>query len=344
MCEALRCVACNSPLDAIDGGAFEAVCSCGVVQPAAVFNEHDENRYFEDGDEDKKRADADTREDDHERAVCSSGWAQTRVNQAKMLLSHLHSDEPGSGFLSKDEVSAALATVRAAAERHAAAPGSRDTSEQTASAIFWAIAVAQDVAARRPGGWVVEEEKAAASWSLDALHKYLSHFASESHATAEVLGNATRAGGGVSNAASLLHAEKRRRLDVRPLGDAAARRAKLATLDVLLREEGGLHPDVLAQGRPRVRAPLPPSGRARAVLARRGAGWEERVRQRDAQRALGRTREVRMRARTPLVPRGVVPPAARGGGRASRPAGQAPRGVSELHSRTVRPSTPELTT
>jgi len=91
------------------------------------------------------------------------------------------------------------------------------------------------VAACRPGGWLVDSELSAAAWGMDALSEYISCFQSESHVTAEHLGNATQVrGGGIGRAAALVHNPKRRQLRIDSLGSPEAQRTKLLALDTLL--------------------------------------------------------------------------------------------------------------
>ena len=223
-------------------GVGEFACECGAVHGHHI-NEDAEYRCFadEEGQEEKKRAEAYTREDEigapMAAGLASSDkmrrWADSRVNQVKQMLAHLVREEPGRAVLSEDEYRAAMMLCRAAAFHQASLP--EDSAEQqTASALFWAIALAQNVAARRPGGWFVDSEPAAAAWGMDALSEYISCFQSESYVTAERLGNATRARGGVAQAAALVHDAKRRKLRIDSLGSAEARRTKLLALDALL--------------------------------------------------------------------------------------------------------------
>ena len=195
----------------------------------------------EDSQEDKKRAEVYTREDEISAPMAAGlassdkmrRWADSRVNQVKQMLAHLVREEPGRAVLSDDEYRAAMMLCRAAVFHQASLP--EDSAEQqTASALFWAIALAQNVAARRLGGWFVDSEPAAAAWGMDALSEYISCFQSESYVTAERLGNATRARGGVARAAALVHDAKRRKLRIDSLGSAEARRTKLLALDALL--------------------------------------------------------------------------------------------------------------
>ena len=243
-----RCAACTRVLS-LPISAGEFACECGVVHGVNISNEA-EYRCFadEEGQEDKKRAENYTREDES-RAPMPAGlassdrmrkWADGRVNQVMPMLAHLDTEEPGRAVLSKDEVRAALGDVRAAAFHQASLP--EDEAElHTASALLWAIAVAQNVATRRPGGWLVDSELSAVAWGMDALSEYFSCFQSESHVTAERLGNATQVrGGGIGRVAALVHDAKRRQLRIDSLGSAEARRTKLLALDALL----------LAAGRP----------------------------------------------------------------------------------------------
>jgi len=263
------------------------------------INEYAEYRCFadEEGQEEKKRAEAYTREDEigapMAAGLASSDkmrrWADSRINQVKQMLAHLVREEPGRAVLSDDEYRAAMMLCRAAAFHQASIP--EDSAEQqTASALFWAIALAQNVAARRPGGWFVDSEPAAAAWGMDALSEYISCFQSESYVTAERLGNATRARGGVARAAALVHDAKRRKLRIDSLGSAEARRTKLLALDALLVAAGcdGLDARVRNQGLPQVRARLQ-VGRTRACLAARASRWDEQIaRRRGARPAFGR--------------------------------------------------------
>ena len=284
-----HCVGCGRVVQAAAAGEHEVVCECGVVSKA-VFNSDEEYRIFEPEDEGKRRAESYSREDSAELVPISAAdketikeketrqWAETRVNQVKMLLSHLNSDEPGRKYLTSDEVRKAAGDLRAATEAYAQRP---DEAAETASAVFWTIAAAQGVAARRHGEWTVGTDEMAAKWSMDSLHAYLSRFQSESHVTAEKLGNATRVGGssGMAQAAQLVDDKKRRRLRIDVLGNVEARRVKLRTLDALLRAAGrpGLPGPVLAQGLPRVVAPPKPVGRALALLAARSEQYEGRI-------------------------------------------------------------------
>jgi len=198
------CAACKRVLRLVTD-AGEHACECGVVVQGVNISDDAEYRCFagEEGQEEKKRADNYTREDESSApmppGLASSDkmrrWADGRVNQVVLMLAHLDTEEPGRAVLSKDEVRAALGDVRAAAFYQASL--SEDGAEQqTASALFWAIAVAQNVATRRPGGWLVDSELSAAAWGMDALSEYISCFQSESHVTAERLGNATQVRGG----------------------------------------------------------------------------------------------------------------------------------------------------
>ena len=229
-----RCAGCDCVIGAVERGAYEYVCECGVV--ARVFSDDTEYRIFRDEDKDqeeKKRVEAYHREDlevmSADRAASEEWrrWADTRVNQVKMQLGHLVSEEPGASFLTNDEVHAALSFVRAAAQHVAAHPP--DDKKGLASSLFWAIAAAQNVACQRPGGWMVDCRATAEAWGLDALHDRLSKFQSEMHVTSEKLGNATRVGGqgGVAQAAAMVNDVKRRNLRIDRLGDAAARRLKV---------------------------------------------------------------------------------------------------------------------
>jgi len=293
------CAACKRVLRLLTD-AGELACECGVVVQGVNISDDAEYRCFagEEGQEEKKRADNYTREDESSApmppGLASSDkmrrWADGRVNQVVLMLAHLDTEEPGRAVLSKDEVRAALGDVRAAAFYQASL--SEDGAEQqTASALFWAIAVAQNVATRRPGGWLVDSELSAAAWGMDALSEYISCFQSESHVTAERLGNATQVrGGGIGRAAALVHDVKRRKLRIDSLGSADARRTKLLALDVLLLAAGrpGLDARVKDQQLPQVRAPLP-LGRTRACLAARVGRWEEQLaRRRGAGPAFGR--------------------------------------------------------
>lgn len=273
-----RCAGCDCVIGAVERGAYEYVCECGVV--ARVFSDDTEYRIFRDEDKDqeeKKRVEAYHRENleviPADRAASEEWrrWADTRVNQVKMQLGHLVSEEPGASFLTNDEVRGALSFVRAAAQHVAAHPP--DDKKGLASSLFWAIAAAQNVACQRPGGWMVDCRATAEAWGLDALHDRLSKFQSELHVTSEKLGNATRVGGqgGVAQAAAMVNDVKRRNLRIDRLGDAAARRLKLDKLHELLQAAGweGLHAQVLQQELPAVRAPLA-LGRARAIAARLG--------------------------------------------------------------------------
>ena len=229
-----RCAGCDCVIGAVERGAYEYVCECGVV--ARVFSDDTEYRIFRDEDKDqeeKKRVEAYHREKMEvmpaDRAASEEWrrWADTRVNQVKMQLGHLVSEEPGASFLTNDEVRAALSFVRAAAQHVAAHPP--DDKKGLASSLFWAIAAAQNVACQRPGGWMVDCRATAEAWGLDALHDRLSKFQSEMHVTSEKLGNATRIGGqgGVAQAAAMVNDVKRRNLRIDRLGDAAARRLKV---------------------------------------------------------------------------------------------------------------------
>lgn len=291
-----HCVGCGRVVQAAAAGEHEVTCECGVVTKA-VFNSDEEYRIFEPEDEGKRRAESYSREDSAElvpiRAVDEKTrqWAETRVNQVKMLLSHLDSDEPGRKYLTSDEVRQAAGDLRAATHAHALRP---DEAAETASAVFWAIAAAQSVAARRHGEWTVGNEAMVAAWSMDRLHEYLSRFQSESHVTAEKLGNATRVGGssGMAQIAQQVNEEKRRRLRIDELGNVEARRVKLRTLDALLRAAGrsGLPGPVLRQELPRVVAPPKPVGRALALLAARGEQWEGRIARMTADKAASAAR------------------------------------------------------
>jgi len=240
------CAGCKRVLS-LPTDASEFACACGVVHGLHISDDA-EYRCFadEEGQEDKKRAEKYTREDESSALMPAADassdkmrrWADGRVNQVKIMLAHLVTEEPGRAVLSKDEVRAALADVRAAAFYQAAQPED-GAEQQTASALFWAIAVAQNVATRRPGGWLVGSEDSAAKWAMDALSEYISCFQSESHVTTERLGNATQVrGGGVGRAAALVHDAKRRQLRIDSLGNAEARRTKLLALDALLLAAG----------------------------------------------------------------------------------------------------------
>ena len=70
---------------------------------------------------------------------------------------------------------------------------------------------------------------------MDALSEYISCFQSESHVTAEHLGNATQVrGGGIGRAAALVHNPKRRQVRIDSLGSPEAQCTKLLALDTLL--------------------------------------------------------------------------------------------------------------
>lgn len=272
----LCCRGCGETVPAPAVGEYEVVCECGAVSNA-VYNSEEEYRIFEPEDEGKRHYVSYTREDSAEVPVPATDektrkWAETRVNQVKMLLSHLDSDQPGRKYLSVDEVRRAVRDLRAATHEYARCP---DEGAEKASPVFWAIAAAQNVAARRRAEWTTDTESMAEAWSMDSLHAYLSQFQSESQVTAERLGNATRVGGssGMSHAARLVDDQTRRRLSIYALGDSTARRVKLCTLDSLLKKAGrpGLAEPVLAQKLPRVVAPLKPVGRAGAVLERLAA-------------------------------------------------------------------------
>jgi len=291
------CAACTRVLS-LPTGAGEFACECGVVHGVNISDDA-EYRCFadEEGQEDKKRAENYTREDERNApmpaGLASSDkmrqWADGRVNQVMLILAHFDTEEPGRAVLSKDEVRAALGDVRAAAFHQASLPED-GAEQQTASALFWAIAVAQNVATRRPGGWLVDSELSAVAWGMDALSEYISCFQSESHVTAERLGNATQVrGGGIGRAAALVHDAKRRQLRIDSLGSAEARRTKLLALDALLLAAGrpGLDARVKNQQLPQVRAPLP-MGRTRACLAAKGSRWDEKIaRRRGAGPAFG---------------------------------------------------------
>ena len=145
------CAACKRVLTLLVY-AGEFACVCGVVHGVNISDDA-EYRCFadEEGQEDKKRAEKYTREDESSAPMpadlASSDkmrrWADGRVNQVVMMLTHLDTQEPGRAVLSKDEVHAALAAVRAAAFHQASQPDGAE--EQTASALFWAIAAAQNV-------------------------------------------------------------------------------------------------------------------------------------------------------------------------------------------------------
>jgi len=290
------CSDCGRQLPTAALDASELVCSCGLVH-AKLFSTDEECRVFSDEPESqgRRRAEAYLREDVVPVSVPGAPekwrrWAEGRVSQSTMLLSHLHSEEPGAAFLTRDEVSAALSDVRAAAEKFAleqAASGAAHLGEvHGASALFWSICTAQNVAARRSGGWVVGSVVAAEAWSMDTLHDYLAAFQSESHIAAERLGNATCVGGGgVARAAALVNDVKRRQLRIDSLGSFEARGHKLRALDRLLRaaHRPGLERAVLEQSLPRVRAPPECVGRARGRLSSRAAQWEARV----ARRSIG---------------------------------------------------------
>ena len=248
------CAECDRVIP-LHTGVGEFACECGAVHGHHI-NEDAEYRCFadEEGQEEKKRAEAYTREDEIGAPMAAGlastdkmrRWADGRINQVKQMLAHLVREEPGRAVLSDDEYRAALMLCRAAAFHQASLP--EDSAEQqTASALFWAIALAQNVAARRPGGWFVDSEPAAAAWGMDALSEYISCFQSESYVTAERLGNATRARGGVARAAALVHDAKRRKLRIDSLGSAEARRTKLLALEALLVAAGcdGLHARVM---------------------------------------------------------------------------------------------------
>ena len=313
------CAACTRVLS-LPTGAGEFACECGVVHGVNISDDA-EYRCFadEEGQEDKKRAENYTREDERNApmpaGLASSDkmrqWADGRVNQVMLILAHMDTEEPGRAVLSKDEVRAALGDVRAAAFHQASLPED-GAEQQTASALFWAIAVAQNVATRRPGGWLVDSELSAVAWGMDALSEYISCFQSESHVTAERLGNATQVrGGGIGRAAALVHDAKRRQLRIDSLGSAEARRTKLLALDALLLAAGrpGLDARVKNQQLPQVRAPLP-LGRTRACLAAQVSRWEEHIaRRRSAGPAFGRlgsglrAQVSRARGRTQAGPR-----------------------------------------
>ena len=236
------CAACKRVLTLLVY-AGEFACVCGVVHGVNISDDA-EYRCFadEEGQEDKKRAEKYTREDESSApmpaGLASSEkmrrWADGRVNQVMLMLAHFDTEEPGRPVLSKDEIRAALGDVRAAAFHQASL--SEDSAEQhTASAVFWAIAIAQNVAACRPGGWLVDSELSAAAWGMDALSEYISCFQSESHVTAEHLGNATQVrGGGIGRAAALVHNPKRRQVRIDSLGSPEAQCTKLLALDTLL--------------------------------------------------------------------------------------------------------------
>ena len=302
-----HCVGCGRVVQAAAAGEHEVTCECGVVSQA-VFNSDEEYRIFEPEDEAKRRAESYSREDSAELVPISAAddrtrrWAETRVNQVKMLLVHLDSDEPGRKYLTSDEVRQAAGDLRAATHAYALRP---DEAAETASAVFWAIAAAQSVAARRHGEWTIGTEAMVAAWSMDNLHAYLSSFQSESSVTAEKLGNATRVGGGggMAQAAQLVHEEKRRRLRIDELGNAEARRVKLRTLDALLGAAGRprLPGPVLRQELPRFVAPPKPVGRALARLAALGEQREGRLARMAAAKAASAAR-MGLKASSPSGP------------------------------------------
>ena len=104
-----------------------------------------------------------------------------------------------------------------------------------ASPICWAILLTRHVVSLREEGWAGN----AAAWEPAAMHAYLKSYKSDSFATAESDGNATRVGGGgVQMAAHVVNAEKRRSLRDDSLGSDDHLRKKAQALNRLLLSAG----------------------------------------------------------------------------------------------------------
>ncbi len=156
-----------------------------------------------------------------------------RLNQCKVLFTHLRDERPGCFWLWEGEMRTALIRIR-----RACVQWGLDGCEQVnkGSPLFWVITMARQMAAERENGFAMPTEKLRDQVSVEGLYDYLAPHAGESQKTDESECAVTR-GGGVD--ARLANQAKYRQARVDSLGATRGERtAKVAFLNQLLLKAG----------------------------------------------------------------------------------------------------------
>jgi len=156
-----------------------------------------------------------------------------RLNQCKVLLTHLRDERPGCFWLWEGEMRTALIRIR-----RACVQWGLDECEQVhkGSPLFWVITMARQMVAERDNGFAMPTEKLRNQVSVEGLYDYLLPHAGESQKTDESECAVTR-GGGVD--ARLANQAKYRQARIDSLGATRGERtAKVAFLNQLLIKAG----------------------------------------------------------------------------------------------------------
>lgn len=156
-----------------------------------------------------------------------------RLNQCKVLLSHLRDERPGCFWLWEGEMRTALIRIR-----RACVQWGLEGCEQEfkGSPLFWVITMARQMVAERDNGFAMPTEKLREQVSVEGLYDYLLPHAGESQKTDESECAVTR-GGGVD--ARLANQAKYRQARIDSLGATRGERtAKVAFLNQLLLKAG----------------------------------------------------------------------------------------------------------
>lgn len=281
-------------LKEVDDGTL--VATCGIVH-TQCGDERAEKRFFRE-DPEKSLAGVRAEEDVHEKSkelvrpitgaeigrpdlddlLCAdadedadeANWdplrkANMRLNQCTVWFNCVQDRRPGAFYLTTDEILTARRALRAVCIRWAQRGGDANVAH-SASPIFWAIGLALEMVARRVDGYTVPTPHMQGIVSLEGLHAYLEPRKGEAFWTDESDLCKTKVWAkGLRDAQRATERIKRRYARFDPLGDASARRNKMATLSQLLGQSGFfkdherdvLHADIRALRAALVRAPLP---------------------------------------------------------------------------------------
>lgn len=156
-----------------------------------------------------------------------------RLNQCKVLLTHLRDERPGCFWLWEGEVRTAHIRIRRACVQWGLEGCEQDFK---GSPLFWVITMARQMVAEREHGFAMPTERLRDQVSVEGLYDYLEPHAGESQKTDESECAVTR-GGGVD--ARLANQAKYRQTRIDSLGATRGERtAKVAFLNQLLLRAG----------------------------------------------------------------------------------------------------------